>query len=373
MKAFTSRYIFDGKTLLENKAILVDQDIIVDIINKDSIVNTDILVNYGEGVITPGFIDLQLNGCGGILFNEDISDRSLEVMYQTCLRYGTTSFLPTLITSPFSDVKKALEVIKEWFKNYENTRGVIGIHLEGPFISCDKSGIHPKEYIIKPTQDLLNDIVEYTKYFPIKMTIAPEVFTLEQIKFLSDNNVILAIGHSNATYEGTVNGINSGIVTATHTFNAMSGFNGRNPGVIGAVLNKNIYAGVIADLLHVHSANIELLNKTKPNKIYLVTDSVTATGTNMVEFSLGGKILYVKDGKCVDKDGVLGGAFLTMNEAVKNVTKSCNIELENALNMASLIPAKVMKLNKLLGKIKQGYRADLMYLDLTSFACRICN
>ncbi|MDQ5920519.1 MAG: N-acetylglucosamine-6-phosphate deacetylase [Pseudomonadota bacterium] len=396
IQAFASKYIFDGVSLLENAMVIVESDdnhansggcnyghdyagsvcVIKDVVAANSstkdVYNGIPVTNFGDGVITPGFIDLQVNGCGGVLFNDNIAHDTLETIYQTWLKFGTTSFMPTLITCDFEDVIKALEVVRSWFGKFGNNRGVIGVHLEGPFISKTKRGIHPEQFIIPPTMDLLEQIAAYAKLFPIKMTVATEQFTLEQIKFLVDEQIIVSVGHSNAAYENVLQGIKTGITTATHVFNAMSGLTGRHPGVIGAVLNTDIYAGVIADGLHVDNANIAILNKIKPRQTYLITDAVTPTGTNLSQFELCGQTLYVKDGKCLNEDGVLGGAYLTMNGAVKHCVQNCGVDLANALAMASTIPASVMKLDDVLGKIRPGYRADLVYLDLNDFKCKLC-
>ncbi|MFN8769390.1 MAG: N-acetylglucosamine-6-phosphate deacetylase [Neisseriaceae bacterium] len=372
MHIVSAKYLFDGNNLCENKALLIDNNIVqqvVDINNVDSS-NCKYL---GDGVITPGFIDLQLNGCGGVLFNDDISESTLETMYQTCLCFGTTSFLPTLITSEVNDIKKALTVINSWMRQHGNLRGVVGIHLEGPFISKQKSGIHNEKCILEPTDELLEYIASFTKKFPIKMTIAPEVFHMEQIKYLHNAGIILSIGHSNASYQVAKMGIDEGITTATHIFNAMSGLTGRNPGVVGAVLNNNIYAGVIADLIHVDSANIELLHKIKGDKLYIVTDAVTPMGTDLIEFEFVGKRIFVDNGKCVDENGVIGGANISMNESVKNCIKRCDIDLKNALKMAVSTPARLMKLTDKLVKINGNPIDKLIYMDLDSFECKSLN
>jgi N-acetylglucosamine-6-phosphate deacetylase len=374
MQYITAKYIFDGKKLCENSVVVFENNIIIDIMDNAKITQMPQaaqkqIINYGDGVICAGFIDLQLNGCGGVSFNDDISQHALEIMYQTCLRYGTTSFLPTLITCDFSDVILALETIKEWFNKYGNHRGVIGLHLEGPFIAKRKKGIHPEVYIIKPTDQLLAQIVSYTKYFPLKMTIAVEEFTAKQIEFLVQSGVILAVGHSVASYQRVTDSIKCGVKAATHVFNAMSGLTARDSGVIGGVLNNDdIYAGIIADLLHVDIANLQLLYKLKQaNKMYLVTDAVAPTGTDMKEFNFAGKTLHVVDGKCIDDSGVIGGANLVMPMAIKNCVQYCGVSLEAVLAMTSLTPAVVMQLGHELGIIKTGYRANLIYLDLEDY------
>jgi len=372
MQVITSQLIFDGENLLENKAILIDNNQIIEVIDRDNLSGTENIEDFGDLIITPGFIDLQLNGCGGVLFNEDITHNTLETMYQTCLRYGTTSFLPTLISCQFDDVITALNVVKDWFENYGNSRGVLGIHLEGPFLSIAKKGIHPEEFIIKPTTELLSQIITYTRYFPIMMTIAVEEFTLEQIKFLVDNGIILAVGHSNANYQQVAASFMAGLTNATHLFNAMSGLTGRNPGVIGAVLNNNIYTGIISDNLHVAPANVELVVKLKPDHTFLVTDAVTPIGTDMKQFKLAGKTIYVdNEGKCIDETGTLGGANITLPQSIKNCINSCNIDLTEALKMATIIPAKAIRQDQQFGRIAKGYNANLVALNLAHFTCNI--
>ncbi len=371
MRAITAKYIFDGVKLLTNHAVLIADGLIVDLVELKNVHDQSLIEDYGNTVISAGFIDLQLNGCGGVLFNDSISFETLETMHQTNLKSGCTSYLPTLITSSIDDVKTALEVVKDWFKKFGNARGVIGLHLEGPFLSHVKRGIHPDNYIISPTQEILEHIVKYIKYYPIKLTLAPEKFTEEQIKFLVKHGVIVSIGHSNATFDEAQMAINAGASTATHLFNAMSGLTGRNPGVIGAILSNSCYAGLIVDLLHVDKNSVKLVTKMKPTSIYLVTDAVTPTATDMTEFDFAGKHLYVKDGKCVDSDGTLGGAYLTMNEAVKNCVLHCDISLEQALAMATIVPAQLMGLPNEIGNIQKGLRADLVSLNLADYSTKI--
>ena len=373
MRYITSKFIFDGKNLLEDKVVVINEQIVEEIISRNSTKSMQVAVeDYGDDIITSGFIDLQLNGCGGVLFNNQIDGDTLEVIYQTCLKYGTTSFLPTMITCDFSDIITSLQVVKTWFAKHGNMRGVLGIHLEGPFISATKKGIHPEKYIIKPTQDLLEQIVSHRKYFPIMMTIAVEEFDSNQIKFLIDNNIVLSIGHSNATYLQAKAAFDLGVSSATHVFNAMSGLTSRNPGVIGAVLNNPVYNGVIVDNLHVNTANLEILYKLKSDHTYLVTDAVTPMGAQgMTQFELAGKTLYIKGDKCLDENGVLGGAYLSMNQAVANCVNSGNISLNQALNMASHIPAKVLSLDNKFGKIAPGFNANLIALNPTDFTCKI--
>lgn len=374
MLLIKSDVIFDGKQFLYDHGIVVDGGKIIDILPLTELSTKDILIrDYGDQIISPGFIDLQLNGCGGVLFNDDISIDSLQVMYDTCLRYGTTNFLPTLISCDFSDVKQALQVIKHWFDLYGFDRGVIGLHLEGPFISVNKKGIHDDKFIVPPDEDLLQLIISYRKFFPIKLTIAPELFTDRQIKMLVDGRIILSIGHSDADCETAKKSFSLGVKTTTHMFNAMSGLTARNPGVIAAsfLSGRDSYSGVIADGLHVDYANLHLLFKLKPNSVYLVTDAVTPMGTNQTEFTLAGKHIYVKNGKCLDEEGTLGGAYLTLPEALLNITKNVGVKLSDALSMVTSIPAQVIGCDDMLGYIAPGYYANLIVINPVDFACNI--
>lgn len=371
MRSITAKYIFDGVNLLTNKIILLADNQIVDVIDSDKLYDKSQLEDFGDSVISPGMLDLQLNGCGGVLFNADISMETLETMHQTNLRFGTTGFLPTLITADFNDSITALEVVKEWFKQYGNTRGVLGIHLEGPFLSKEKRGIHPEEFIIKPTDGMLAKIVPYAKLFPIKMTMAAENVKPEQIEFLAKHGIIVSIGHSNASYEVAENAFKHGAKTVTHMFNAMSGMTGRNPGLIGAGLANPVYLGLIVDMLHVDKANVRLMTSLKPTSVYLVTDAVTPTGTDMTEFDFAGKHLYVRDGKCVDDAGTLGGAYLTMNEAIENCVEKCGLSLEQSLTMATLIPAQLLGVDDQIGRVAKGYRSDLIAMNLNNYSCQL--
>lgn len=366
--------MFDGNVILLDRALVLENNTIVDMIEKNNIASlygdTDEVVNYGDGLISQGFTDLQVNGIGGVAFNSARNEATLETMYQTSLKFGTVGFLPTMISCDFKEALEALETVKNWFFKYGDKRGVLGIHLEGPFLSWTKPGIHPKQYIIKPTSEYLERIISYRQYFPLKLTIAVEEFTREQIEDLVKNKVVLAIGHSDASYNEVSNSYALGVSAITHVFNAMSGLTARNPGVIGAALNLPFSCGLIADLIHVNASNIELLYKLKKDLIYLVSDSVTPTGTDMTEFSFANHTMYVKGNKIIDSKGVLGGACLTLNQAIKNCVK-VGIPLIDVLKMAVITPLRVMDFDTNRGCIAKGNEANLVYLDLTTFECKV--
>ena len=369
-----SKYIFDGINLHHNSSIVINNNKVTEIeCHKTNDNNNMKLIDIGNSLITPGFIDLQVNGCGGVLFNDDISYNSLNVIHRTLRKFGTVGFLPTLITTSEKNIILALNIIKDWFLQYGNNNGVLGIHLEGPFISAEKRGIHDVNYIISPNNNLLCKIVKFGKYFPILLTIAPEVFSIDQIKYLLDNNILLSIGHSNASYQQIQEVYNIGVNNITHLFNAMSGLTARSPGIIGFALNNNIYNGIIVDLFHVDKENIELLNKLKSKYTYLVSDSVTPTGTTITKFNLCGIEIQVKDGKCLNINNTLGGANLTLIQALKNCKEICNISLTDILPMVTNIPAKVIGLDKKHSSLLENKLENIICINLDDYRISYIN
>jgi N-acetylglucosamine-6-phosphate deacetylase len=360
--------VIDGERILADQAVTVLGDRIEAIIPDQECSDDREIFDVGHAFVAPGFIDLQLNGAGGVLFNDAISADTLAVMHRTNLRSGTTGFLPTLITTSEANMERALEVV-ERCRN-EGAGGVLGVHLEGPYINPDRKGIHDQTAIRKPSSDLVNSLIAYAKKFPILLTLAPECNDLEVVRLLLDGGVIVSAGHSNGTYEEAVAGFDAGIRVATHLFNAMSPWTGRDPGVVGAILDRpRVAAGIVVDGIHVHYASIRLAKGLKGEGLFLVTDAVTPTGTSMSSFEFGGQTIYVKNGRCVNRDGTLGGALLTMHEAVANSVRHAGIPLLEAVRMATLYPARVVGRESELGRIAPGYLANFAIFD-QNFAMR---
>jgi N-acetylglucosamine-6-phosphate deacetylase len=360
--------VIDGERILADQAVTVLGDRIEAIIPDQECSDDREIFDVGHAFVAPGFIDLQLNGAGGVLFNDAISADTLAVMHRTNLRSGTTGFLPTLITTSEANMERALEVV-ERCRN-EGAGGVLGVHLEGPYINPDRKGIHDQTAIRKPSSGLVNSLIAYAKKFPILLTLAPECNDLEVVRLLLDGGVIVSAGHSNGTYEEAVAGFDAGIRVATHLFNAMSPWTGRDPGVVGAILDRpRVAAGIVVDGIHVHYASIRLAKGLKGEGLFLVTDAVTPTGTSMSSFEFGGQTIYVKNGRCVNRDGTLGGALLTMHEAVANSVRHAGIPLLEAVRMATLYPARVVGRESELGRIAPGYLANFAIFD-QNFAMR---
>ena len=351
--------IYTGQGLVEGKVVLIEGNKIKDILD-EAPENIEIIDLEGK-IIAPGFIDLQLNGCGGVNFNDEISIETFKLMNETNLKTGTTSYLPTLITTSDANIEKALELVDK-SEGLENV-GVLGLHIEGPYISIPKKGIHNPKYIRVMSDEIIAKIAKAGKKVTKIMTIAPENAKVEHLKVLKDSGIKLAFGHTNATYEEAMEKIEY-FEMVTHLFNAMSSFTSREPGVIGAIFeNKNLDCGIIIDGVHCHYKSAKIAKDILKEKLFLVTDAVAPVGTNMEYFIFeGNKVLY-KDGKCISPDGTLGGSALTMIEGVKNLVEHVGLTLEEALLMASTYPAKAINVDNEYGYIKKGYFADIVIMD----------
>lgn len=351
--------IYTGQGLVEGKVVLIEGNKIKDILD-NAPENIEIIDLEGK-IIAPGFIDLQLNGCGGVNFNDEISIETFKLMHKTNLKTGTTSYLPTLITTSDANIEKALELVDK-SEGLENV-GVLGLHIEGPYISIPKKGIHNPKYIRVMSDEIIAKIAKAGKKVTKIMTIAPENAKVEHLKVLKDSGIKLAFGHTNATYEEAMEKIEY-FEMVTHLFNAMSSFTSREPGVVGAIFeNKNLDCGIIIDGVHCHYKSAKIAKDILKEKLFLVTDAVAPVGTNMEYFIFeGNKVLY-KDGKCISPDGTLGGSALTMIEGVKNLVEHVGLTLEEALLMASTYPAKAINVDNEYGYIKKGYFADIVIMD----------
>ncbi|MGL4997708.1 MAG: N-acetylglucosamine-6-phosphate deacetylase [Cetobacterium sp.] len=364
MKAIINGEVFLGNKFYTEKALIIDGERIIDIVSEETL-NSDYpkieTIDAEKGYITPGFIDLQLNGCGGVLFNDDISLETLEIMHKTNLKYGCTSFTPTLITTSDENIEKALNLVKSI--DDKGKYGVLGLHIEGPYISTEKKGIHNSKFIRKADETMIDKIVAAGKEIVKIITLAPENTDKRTISKLSAVGINVAVGHSNATFEEVKEKEAFGITLATHLYNAMTSFNHREPGVVGAIFDGDIKAGVIVDGFHCHYSAIKSAIKIMGERLYLVTDATSPVGTDMECFYFEGNKVYYKNGKCFGEDGTLGGSALTMDAGVRNLVKFCDITLEEAIRMATLYPAKAIRIDDEYGKISPGYFADIVILD----------
>jgi len=362
MYALTNCTLYTGQEELTDRALLIDGTRIVEIVNLADLASDCSRIDLAGNQVAPGFVDLQLNGCGGVMFNDAITAETLDVMHQTNLKSGTTSFLPTLITAADEDILQALEVVNQYRQQYPYR--VLGLHLEGPYLSPRRKGIHNESYIRPPDRRILEKIAEYGRETVKLVTLAPELTQPEEIRLLTDAGIVISAGHTDATFEQAVAGFEAGITMATHLFNAMSPWLGRSPGMVGGIFSRpEVYAGVIADGHHVHFDSIRLSKQIKQDKLVLVTDATPPVGTEMDSFWIGGHQVFYRDGKCISSDGTLGGSALTLMAAVANCVRHIDIPLSEALRMAALYPAQSIGMDNQLGKIAPRYLANLVIFN----------
>ncbi|OTQ70997.1 N-acetylglucosamine-6-phosphate deacetylase [Gilliamella apis] len=364
MYALTNCRIYTGYEILDNHAVIIDGDKIAKICKQEQL-PADITIKDLQGAnVAPGLIDIQVNGCGGVQFNETLdalSIETLEAMQATNLVYGCTSYLPTLITSTDEFMIKAVNVMREYLAKHPNQ--ALGLHLEGPYINPEKKGIHNVNYIRQPSQEMIDFLCANADVIKI-ITLAPEKVDAKHIKQLCDAGIHVSVGHSNGHYDDCRRGFNAGIRLGTHLFNAMPYITGREPGVVGAIYDEpEVYVGIIADGQHVSWANIRNSHKIKQDHLILITDAMLLAGSNLTSGVFADKTIYYKYGRCVDENGTLGGSALTMIEAVKNAVEYVGIALDEALRMATLYPAKAIGVDKQLGTISESKIANLVIFN----------
>jgi N-acetylglucosamine-6-phosphate deacetylase len=362
--AFVGARIFDGHVWHDDAALIEEGGRVAGIVPAAELPGDIDRVTLEGGMLVPGFVDLQVNGGGGVLFNNDISVEAIRTICAAHAAYGTTALLVTLIT----DVPEATErAIAAGRAAKGEVPGYLGLHLEGPHLSLARKGTHAPE-LIRPMEasDLDRIVAAVPEIANLLVTVAPESVTREQIVALARAGVHVSLGHTDASYEIAMASFEAGATMATHLFNAMSQLGNREPGVVGAVIDSpDIYAGLIADGIHVHSAAIRtaLRAKADPGRVFLVTDSMSQTGTGLTEFALNGRTVYRADGALRLADGTLAGADLDMIDAVWFAAREGGAGLDEALRMASLYPARAMGLDAEYGHLGVGARSDFVHID----------
>ncbi|SUB82107.1 N-acetylglucosamine-6-phosphate deacetylase [Pragia fontium] len=360
MYALTHCRIYTGHDILDNHAVIVANGMIQRVCPQSELPSDIEIKDLQGAILAPGFIDVQLNGCGGVQFNDSldaISIKTLEIMQQANEKSGCTSYLPTLITSSDEFMKYAIDVMRDYLNSHANQ--ALGLHLEGPYLSVAKKGTHNQDFIRKPDQSMIDYLCQNADVIT-KITLAPEQVDSRYIRQLTEAGIIVSAGHSNATYEEARTGFAAGISFATHLYNAMPAITGRAPGLMGAIFDTpEIYTGVIADGHHVAWSSIRNAKRLKADKLLLVTDATAPAGANIDHFIFAGKPVYYRNGICVDENGTLSGSALTMIEAVANSVQYIGIPLDEAIRMATLYPARAMGVSKKLGSIETGKVANL--------------
>lgn len=318
-------------------------------------------IDLDGGFVVPGFIDTQVNGGGGVLFNEHTDVDGIAAIAAAHAPYGTTALLPTLISAPIEQVAQALDAVDAAIE--QGVPGVVGIHIEGPFLNVARKGIHDASRF-RPLDDAAVALLSRPRRGAVMVTLAPEQNDVAAIRAVADAGVLVSIGHSDASYDQARAAIAAGARGVTHLYNAMSPLRHREPGVVGAALeDREVYCGLIVDGAHVHPAAIRIALAARPlDRFMLVTDAMPTVGSADKSFVLDGRRITVRDGVCVGEGGTLAGSDLDMARAVRN-TRDLGVPLDDVLTMAAAAPAAFLRMDDRLGRLAPGHRADFVWLD----------
>lgn len=359
--ALTGARLFDGTHMFEGRAVVIQDGRIIAVPLEQDL-SAGIEQRRIEGLLAPGFIDVQVNGGGGVLFNDARNVDAIRTIASAHRTYGTTGLLPTFITDTRETMAEAVAAMREALA--ARVPGVLGIHLEGPFISPERKGVHNPAFMRPMEDEDLAIMTSLTEGRTI-VTLAPERNSMESIARLAAAGVLICAGHTAGDYDTVTKAFLYGLRGFTHLYNAMPPMAGRDPGPVGAALdNHDTWCGIIVDGHHVSDASLRVAIAAKGTEhMMLVTDAMSVTGTDLTSFDLHGRTIYRRDGKLTTQDGTLAGSDLDMASAVRNSIDRLDLALPDVLRMASLVPATFLKLDHELGRIAPGYRADLVLLD----------
>jgi N-acetylglucosamine-6-phosphate deacetylase len=360
MIVLTGARIFDGERFFDDHAVVVEGDRIAAILpysERPDGATRDL----GGGLLAPGYIDVQVNGGGGVLFNDDPTPEGIARIATAHRKYGTVGLLPTLVTDTPQVMAAAIAATRE---ARQRTPATLGIHLEGPFLDPLRKGAHELGYIRKLEPDDIAAIVE-ANCGAVMLTLAPNQVSAADIARLAQQGVLISLGHSNASYAEACAAVKAGARAFTHLFNAMSAPAGREPGMVGAALDLDeAFVGIIADGHHVHEASLRIAFAAKRHdRFMLITDAMPPAAGGPDQFDLQGRRVTRADGYLRLEDGTLAGSVLTMDEAVRYAVKVARLDLGDALAMASRVPATFLRREADLGRIASGYLASLVHLD----------
>ena len=365
LKALINGRIFTGEKILHQHVLLVEKGHIIDIVPEHLLPQVKDCYDLNGGLLAPGFIDVHVNGAAGALLNHQPSAQALQTIAQAHREYGTTAFLPTLMTDTREQMVNAVAAVVAAAEL--GVPGILGIHLEGPYLNAKRKGVHSAKRIRVPSSDEdLNHLFDVFPAHLIKLiTLAPERVSPEFIQRLIRHGMIVSAGHTEASYDQMQIALAHGVTGFTHLFNAMSPMTSREPGVVGAALDHgDSWCGLIVDGHHVHPVTLRQAIKAKAKgKMMLVTDAMHTVGQGAGRFDLMGSPIVSKNGKVTTLNGTLAGSNLDMATAVRNTVQQVGLGLEEALRMASLYPAQFLKLDHKIGRIAKGFQADLVLID----------
>src|SRR5690242_9266259 len=353
--------VFDGHAWHAESGVLIRDGRIVGLASRGELPSGWPETRLPAGVfLAPGFIDLQVNGGGGVLLNDQPTANGMRAIARAHRRYGTTACLPTLITDAREQMRTAIAAAR----SIAGRDGIHGLHLEGPFISPKRPGVHRIDQIAQPTSGDLEALCDLAGTGRSLVTLAPECVPAGFVRRLSTSGVRVSVGHSEAPADVVMQAVEDGMTGVTHLFNAMPPLSARAPGIVGVALAEpRLIAGLILDGLHVDPVSARAAFAAKgADRIALVTDAMPTVGTSLDRFDLVGRAIKLVDGRLTTEEGTLAGAHLDMVSAVRNAVRLANVSLEDALRAASLTPAQFLGIEKERGAIIPGARADLVAL-----------
>jgi N-acetylglucosamine-6-phosphate deacetylase len=360
--------LFNGRVLtddglIDDLCVLVEGGRIIDIVERgDARCAAAQQCDLGGNLLLPGFVDSQVNGGGGVLFNDAPSVEAIRAIGNAHRKFGTTGFLPTLISADLDVVADAIKAVQAALA--AGVPGVLGIHIEGPFLNVERKGIHDPDKIRELDQSAV-ELLTSLRGGRTLVTLAPEMTTPDMIRKLVIAGVVVSAGHTNATYEQIRGALQEGLTGFTHLFNAMSQLTGREPGVVGAALDDpDSWCGIIVDGEHTDPVVLRISMRCKRHdRFMLVTDAMPSVGTNDQSFDLQGRKITVSGHLCLDEDGRLAGSNIDMASCVRNAVSLLGLPLPEAVRMASLYPAEFLGLAHEIGRIAPGYRANFVLAD----------
>lgn len=358
--ALIAPQLFDGSEVHGQKAVLMDNGRIIGLTSPNEVPSHYQCQVLESGMLAPGLIDLQVNGGGGVLLNNQPDALTLKTMASGHASVGVSRILPTLISDDSEVARKAIDAIVPMVSNPHS--GVLGVHLEGPFFSAAKNGVHRLSVLRGIAPDDWSWLSAAASV-PAIVTLAPDCVSPENINRMVSMGLRVSAGHTDADYETVCMAIAAGLSGFTHLFNAMSAHNGRAPGVVGAALTRNeTWCGLIADGVHVHPASIKLALSAKPTgKVYLVSDAMATVGAQDKRFELYGEPIEEVDGQLLNSQGRLAGSAISLVDAVQYVHQTLGIPLTESIAMASRYPAEYLKIEDRFGSIKPGYWGDFSW------------
>jgi N-acetylglucosamine-6-phosphate deacetylase len=360
--AIVASRIFNGTRLRENVAVIIESGRVLDVVAADQ-VPAGTTVRQAPGTLAPGFVDIQVNGGGGVLFNETPTVEGIRAIGAAHRRFGTTGFLPTLITDSRQKMAAAVEAVRKGLD--AGVPGLLGVHLEGPFLNPARKGVHDPQYMRPIEEEDIRIMTSLGRAGRTLVTLAPEMVPIDAIVRLAEADVLVCAGHTAADYATLEDARDCGLIGYTHLFNAMPPLTGREPGPVGGALDDaDAWRSLIVDMHHVSAASLRVaLAAGGTDRAMLITDAMPTVGSDASSFELQGRTVYRKDGRLTTADGTLAGSDLDMATAVRNTDRFLGVGLAKALAMASHNPADFLGQADRLGRIEAGYDANFVLLD----------